>query len=449
MSIKIKVMILIIMSLVLCGSLLFTANLFIAERSMQHIVESDLNNMIHIVSFMLEKDKNTHLENIKKIFNESIIIGKKGFIFVIDTQGNMIIHRKVQGENWSNKPYIKHIIQTRNGFLRYKSPKTGTYKVAAFTYFAPKDWIIVGSAFEEDFLKIAKQKMVFISVFVLAAIVLIITGVSLLIVNNNVISPVYKMINIISGAVVSASPSELIDSSNSVRQTADNQVEAIKKSSSQLDQVTELANNNARQADEITTFLSKSFENISSAETSIKKVNQSMNNISKYAHETQKIIKIIDEIAFQTNLLALNAAVEAARAGEAGAGFAVVADEVRNLALRSAEAARNTGEIIQSSVNEVEIGTEIVDKTNEKFAQLTASMGQIKEKVGMSVKASVDQASSINDVQASFKSLEDLAHENVLISDNTLDIANGMKQRTDALSQVVSELSILVGSKSN
>jgi len=448
MSIKIKVMLLIIISLVLCGSLLFTANLFIAERSMQHIVESDLNNMIHIVSFMLEKEKNTNLENIKKIFNESIIIGKKGFLFVIDTQGNMIIHRKVQGENWSNKSHIKHIIQKRNGFLRYKSPKTGTYKVAAFTYFAPQDWIIVGSTFEDDFLKIAKQKMVAISVFVLAAIVLIISGVSLLIVNNNIISPVYKMMNMITGAVKFASSSELIESSNSVRQTADNQVEGIKKSSSQLDQVTELANNNAKQADEITTFLSKSFDDISSAESSIKKVNHSMGNISKYAHETQKIIKIIDEIAFQTNLLALNAAVEAARAGEAGAGFAVVADEVRNLALRSAEAARNTGDIIQSSVNEVEIGTKIVDQTNEKFGQLTASMGQIKQKVGLSVKASVDQASRINDVQASFKSLEDLAHENVVIADNTLDIANGMKQRTDDLSQVVNELSILVGSTS-
>ena len=448
MSIKIKVMLLIIISLVLCGSLLFTANLFIAERSMQHIVESDLNNMIHIVSFMLEKEKNTNLENIKKIFNESIIIGKKGFLFVIDTQGNMIIHRKVQGENWSNKSHIKHIIQKRNGFLRYKSPKTGTYKVAAFTYFAPQDWIIVGSTFEDDFLKIAKQKMVAISVFVLAAIVLIISGVSLLIVNNNIISPVYKMMNMITGAVKFASSSELIESSNSVRQTADNQVEGIKKSSSQLDQVTELANNNAKQADEITTFLSKSFDDISSAESSIKKVNHSMGNISKYAHETQKIIKIIDEIAFQTNLLALNAAVEAARAGEAGAGFAVVADEVRNLALRSAEAARNTGDIIQSSVNEVEIGTKIVDQTNEKFGQLTASMGQIKQKVGLSVKASVDQASRINDVQASFKSLEDLAHENVVIADNTLDIANGMKQKTDDLSQVVNELSILVGSTS-
>jgi len=447
MSIKIKIMVLVLISLILCGSLLFTANLFIAERSMQHIVESDLNNMIHIVSFMLEKDKQIDQESIKQIFNQSIVIGKKGFLFVIDTKGNMIIHRKVQGENWANKSYIKHIIKKRNGFLRYKSPKTGTYKVAAFTYFEPKDWIIVGSAFENDFLETAKRKMFFISIIVMTIIVILITVISFLLVNTNIISPIFSMMRVIKEAVESTSPSKLIESSNAVRHTADNQVDAIKSSTAQLNQVTELANSNARQADEINAFLSKSFKDISSAESSIEKVNQSMDNISKFAHETQKIIKIIDEIAFQTNLLALNAAVEAARAGEAGAGFAVVADEVRNLALRSAEAARNTGDIIQSSVNEVEIGTEIVNQTNEKFGQLTTSMDKIKNTVGLFVKASVDQASSINDVQASFKSLEEQANENVSIADNTQEMAHEMKQRTDALSQVVDELSFLVGEK--
>jgi len=91
----------------------------------------------------------------------------------------------------------------------------------------------------------------------------------------------------------------------------------------------------------------------------------SMKEIAKASEQTQKIVKTIDEVAFQTNLLALNAAVEAARAGEAGAGFAVVADEVRNLALRAAEAAKNTSGLVDDIVRKIKTGEKLVTVTDE------------------------------------------------------------------------------------
>ncbi len=102
----------------------------------------------------------------------------------------------------------------------------------------------------------------------------------------------------------------------------------------------------------------------------------SMREIAGASEETQKIVKTIDEISFQTNLLALNAAVEAARAGEAGAGFAVVADEVRNLALRAAEAAKNSSNLMTDIVGKIRAGEQLVNATNQEFVEMRTSSTQ-------------------------------------------------------------------------
>src|SRR3974377_2190153 len=102
-----------------------------------------------------------------------------------------------------------------------------------------------------------------------------------------------------------------------------------------------------------------------------------MKEISSASEETSKIVKTIDEIAFQTNLLALNAAVEAARAGEAGAGFAVVASEVRNLALKAAEAAKETAKLIEGSVKQIKGGFELVKGTNSAFGGVTQNATRV------------------------------------------------------------------------
>jgi methyl-accepting chemotaxis protein len=424
---------------------MFIANLFIAEISMQHIVESNLKNMVHIVISLLEKEQDIQPESLENIFNTSITIGKKGFMFIIDMNGKMIIHRKVQGQNWKKKPYIKTIIEQKNGYLRYLSPKTRTHKVAAFACYEPKNWIIVASAFENDFLADPQKKMFTTSAFVLVLTIAAILIITVIVTNTTIIQPIVKMTYIIENAVQSTSPMELIDASDAVRQTANEQVESLDNSSVILNEVTDMAKGNADQADTTRNCVTNAFDDIHAAESSINQLNQSMHNISEFSADTQKIIRIIDEIAFQTNLLALNAAVEAARAGEAGAGFAVVADEVRNLALRSAEAAKNTGDMIESSVKEVQDSLQIVDNTNKNFVKLKESMQEILNIIKNFVQSSVDQSTRIQEVQQSFKEMESKAANNVSIADKTSDIANLMKERTDELSVVVQELSLLVG----
>ncbi|MBF0408058.1 MAG: hypothetical protein HQM10_11925 [Candidatus Riflebacteria bacterium] len=134
-----------------------------------------------------------------------------------------------------------------------------------------------------------------------------------------------------------------------------------------------------------------------------------MVEISKASEDTSRIIKTIDEIAFQTNLLALNAAVEAARAGSAGAGFAVVADEVRNLAMRSAEAAKNTASLIESTLTKVKNGSQIVKANQDAFTRLLNGFSKISELIDQIASASKEQASGIEQINRA------MANMNVII----------------------------------
>ena len=125
---------------------------------------------------------------------------------------------------------------------------------------------------------------------------------------------------------------------------------SMEESSASLEEMSSVTKRSAETADNADRLMAEANATVNHVSDTMNELTQSMDEITRASEETSKIVKTIDEIAFQTNLLALNAAVEAARAGEAGAGFAVVADEVRNLALRAAEAARNTSELIEGTV---------------------------------------------------------------------------------------------------
>ena len=125
---------------------------------------------------------------------------------------------------------------------------------------------------------------------------------------------------------------------------------------------------------------------------------KAIEEVNRSSEETGKIIKTIDEIAFQTNLLALNAAVEAARAGEAGAGFAVVADEVRSLAMRAAEAAKNTSVLIQNTRKAVKNGDELTHLTQDAFKENVDISAKISHLVDEISAASKEQSQGIDQV---------------------------------------------------
>jgi methyl-accepting chemotaxis protein len=175
------------------------------------------------------------------------------------------------------------------------------------------------------------------------------------------------------------------------------------------------------------------------------KLTTSMGEISRASEETSKIIKIIDEIAFQTNLLALNAAVEAARAGEAGAGFAVVADEVRNLAMRAAEAAKNTSGLIEGTVKRIKEGSELVEKTDGGFRQVAEIVSKSGELIGEISAASSEQAQGIEQVNKAVSDMGKVVQQNASNAEESASASEEMSAQAQRLKEFVAELVALVG----
>jgi len=173
----------------------------------------------------------------------------------------------------------------------------------------------------------------------------------------------------------------------------------------------DLSRNAAQNAGEANDLITQTGVIVNQTNASMQALTKQMNDITRTGEETSKIVRTIDEIAFQTNLLALNAAVEAARAGEAGAGFAVVADEVRNLAMRSAEAARNTSGLIEEIILNIRQGSSLVMETNDRFAKVSESVSRTVDLMDGIAKTSSLQSQGIEEIKQVTATIHDLVVE--------------------------------------
>jgi methyl-accepting chemotaxis protein len=247
---------------------------------------------------------------------------------------------------------------------------------------------------------------------------------------------------------VNSSSNQLSGSSQELAESASEQAASLQQTTSSLEEIGAQTKKTAENAGAANRAMQESEPRVASGVEAMKRMNSAMDEIKNSALETSKIIRTIDDIAFQTNLLALNAAVEAARAGEAGKGFAVVAEEVRSLAQRSAEAARNTAQLIESSQATSDRGTAVAEEVSENLQKIEESVASVGTIVNEISAAANEQRTGIEEMSTVMHEMDKVVQGNASNSEQSASAAQELSSQATELNHIVSSLRGLVGGTS-
>lgn len=398
-------------------------------------------------------------------------INKTGYVYVLDSSGHYVISKDGEQDGrriWDSKDtdgrfFIQDIckkavrLQKGESFIaRYpwKNPdeKAPRMKQAMIMYFAPWDWVIATSTYEEELFEsvrtlssMGKNVNMVISVMVLIAV--FISGFVWFRLSGGVTVRISRTVNSVGEVLnrLTALSGHITQVSQSLARRTGEQADTLEATSSSLEEIAAMSFRNAEHANRASRLRKETLTVIENASVAIKGITDSMTEITQASQKTQKIIKTIDEIAFQTNLLALNASIEAARAGEAGAGFGVVADEVRNLALRTTEAAKNTAILIESTVKKVAEGSNLAFNEYKAFvkaAEASSSFGEIVENIAAD---SNEQAREIDNISHTMAEMNQATRQNAANAKEFTASAREMFAQAEKLNEIVLNLQHLVG----
>ncbi|MDR0362991.1 MAG: methyl-accepting chemotaxis protein [Planctomycetota bacterium] len=243
---------------------------------------------------------------------------------------------------------------------------------------------------------------------------------------------------------VRAASSQIASASNSLARGATAQAASLEETSSALEQMASMTRQNADNADRTRKITAHAGKVVEDGAAAMVNMTEAMADINERSEKVSNIVKTIEDITFQTNLLALNAAVEAARAGEAGKGFAVVADEVRNLSQRSAQAAKDTTELIAGSVASVHRGTGIAASLTANFAEIHTGMDEVVTLVGGIAAATQEQASGVDQVNTAVAQMDKVTQQNAAQSEETASASGHLDAEANSLANEVDNLLALV-----
>jgi methyl-accepting chemotaxis protein len=318
-------------------------------------------------------------------------------------------------------------------------------KISFVKAFTPWGWIVGTGSYTND---ISEQISAVQMKFMLVVVPLVFILLGLLYLTTRRLGRIVQVaqgIDQISEEVKIGS-TQVARSSQSLAEGASEQAASLEETSASLEEITSMTRQNTDFAEQAKAQMAEAHLIIQKVSNHMGEMAKAIEEITKSSEETGKIIKSIDEIAFQTNLLALNAAVEAARAGEAGAGFAVVADEVRNLAMRAAEAAKNTSNLIENTIKAVRNGNELTRLTQEAFGENMNISTKIAQLINEIAAASQEQAHGIGQINTAVAEMDKVTQQVAANAEESAAASEELNAQAEQMKSYAQQLVTAVGS---
>ncbi|SFM63757.1 methyl-accepting chemotaxis protein [Thermodesulforhabdus norvegica] len=287
-------------------------------------------------------------------------------------------------------------------------------------------------------------------IFLVGSAVTLITGVVLgFLISRSITRPVVVSVEEVNRRVtdITGKIMGLEKNSRDLAEGATQQASSVEESFASLEEIAAMARANEDKGQRAGEFALEVERVVGEVQEALRNMVSAMKEIHKAGEETSVIVKKINDIAFQTNLLALNAAVEAARAGNAGAGFAVVADEVRVLALRAAEAAKDSARLIELSQAKIGIGRNVVRNCMSSFRRIVNGSGQMAALMEEVVRGSGEQRRGIEQLNSAFGEINRVVARNAGLAEEVAAISSDIKNSVEILNNSMIQLARMAGMK--